>query len=379
MSKSIYFCRKWRILSDIGKEKDMINVKNSKVKEVLAQIHEGVEKKRRKGGHENETILLESRMFATLCQDYGMSPMKCAEQLQDTYGYQLTLDQAIELFRSCKINTRNERREFFNWANEVADAFAGAVGGNRSAFERFERKRYECPLKNNPNKERLLAIMIYEKYPELNVNQEKEKLHHLGATFARYVLYDMEMAVANVYGFQTPRDKSRKKETEKMPYEQALKKIVQLEDTLERTNMLLEELQNEFDEQLEESRTKELVEFFSMLNSEKYGCILDELLVLQKGMLQLKKKNYELPVEINGLLIMVRKLTQFVKDSHIDPMKKVNSVQEVKASDVEFCSYEGTPFTSMDEKKTVRVISPGWIYRDKEIQISRPKMKEEQN
>ena len=92
----------------------------------------------------------------------------------------------------------------------------------------------------------------------------------------------------------------------------------------------------------------------------------------------LRKNNYELPIEINGLLIMVKKLIQFVRDSHIEPMMKINSIREVIASDVEFCNYEGTPFNTPEEKKTVKVVSPGWIYKDKELQISRPKVKEEE-
>lgn len=56
---------------------------------------------------------------------------------------------------------------------------------------------------------------------------------------------------------------------------------------------------------------------------------------------------------------------------------KVNSVHDVTAADIEFCNYDGTPFAAQDEIKSVRVISPGWIYKDKKIQISRPKVKEE--
>ena len=74
---------------------------------------------------------------------------------------------------------------------------------------------------------------------------------------------------------------------------------------------------------------------------------------------------------------MVKKLIQFVRDSHIDPLMKMDSIKEVTVSDIEFCNYEGSPFTSAEEVKKVRVISPGWIYKDKELQISRPKVKEE--
>lgn len=83
-----------------------------------------------------------------------------------------------------------------------------------------------------------------------------------------------------------------------------------------------------------------------------------------------------LPLEINGLLIMVRKLVQFLRDSHINPMLKPESLRIVKAGDVEFWNYEGTPFTCAEEEKQVKVISPGWIYSEKQVQISRPKVKE---
>ena len=141
---------------------------------------------------------------------------------------------------------------------------------------------------------------------------------------------------------------------------------------------MLQDLQEEFEEQLEASKAKELADFFARLNSEKYGCILDELLVVRKGIDELRKKNYELPIEINGLLIMVKKLIQFVRDSHIEPIMKINSTREVIASDVEFCNYEGSPFATLGDRKMVKVVSPGWIYKDKELQISRPKVKEEE-
>ena len=52
-------------------------------------------------------------------------------------------------------------------------------------------------------------------------------------------------------------------------------------------------------------------------------------------------------------------------------------VCEGVAADIEFYKYEGSPFADPKEKKKVRVVSPGWVYKDKELQISRPKVKEE--
>ena len=141
---------------------------------------------------------------------------------------------------------------------------------------------------------------------------------------------------------------------------------------------MLQDLQEEFEEQLEESKVREMTEFFAKLNSDRYGYILDELLQINKGAEVLRKNGYTLPLEINGMIIMLKQLIQFVKDNHIEPIMKINSIRQVLATDIEFCNYEGTPFASGNEVKTVRVVSPGWVYKDKEIQISRPKVKEEQ-
>lgn len=151
----------------------------------------------------------------------------------------------------------------------------------------------------------------------------------------------------------------------------------ELREESARTQEMLEEIQDDFDEQLEQSRIQELTEFFAALNSDRYGCILDELLNIRKGAEELRKKRYQLPVEINGLMILIRQLTQFVRDNHIMPIMKPGDIKVVKARDVENCQYEGTPFESEDDEKIVKVISSGWIFKDKEIQISRPKLVEE--
>ena len=224
--------------------------------------------------------------------------------------------------------------------------------------------------------------MIYRKNPKLDIYHDIDNLYMLGNTFSKYYFYDIVDVISEVYGFPQSHENKKKVQTAKpekqMSYEQALKRIGQLEDRLERTNTMLSDLQDEFAQQLEAGKIKELADFFAKLISEKYGCILDELLAVKKGVDELRKNNFELPIEINGLLIMVKKLIQFVRDSHIEPIMKINAIKDVVAADVEFCNYDGTPFAGPDEIKKVRVVSPGWIYKDKEIQISRPKVKEEE-
>ncbi len=176
--------------------------------------------------------------------------------------------------------------------------------------------------------------------------------------------------------FTSGRRNRNKKPEEGISREQALKRVDELEIELEQTNSMLGELQDEFNNQLQESKITELTEFFAHLNSDKYGNILDQLLQVRKGIDMLKKEGYELPLEINGLFIMVKQLIQFTRDRHIDPIMKLHSKDKVTAKDIEFCDYEGTPFESDTDTKTIEVISPGWVYKDHDVRISRPRVRE---
>lgn len=364
----------------------MIDVKKQKVNEVVQGMHEAITRKAEQGKqNSNNDMVLESRLFAVICHNYEVEPTKCAHILNDTYGYTLSGNEIIHIFRNRRMSNPVERKALFQWAGEVADLFGQAILGKKESFEQYEKRREEFLLPNgrkHDSQKKIAAIMIYEKFPEIAMSGDIEGLHSFGKAFGKNFFDEISEILRDVYGFPQTRDNKKKKQTLKvemqMTYEQAMRRIERLENTLDRTNIMLQDLQDEFAEELEASKAKELADFFAKLNSEKYGYILDELLVVQKGVKELRKSNYELPIEINGLLIMVKKLTQFVKDCHIDPIMKVNSVKEVVASDVEFCNYEGTPFTSPNETKNVRVVSPGWIYKDKEIQISRPKVKEEE-
>lgn len=363
----------------------MIKVQDQKVKESLQGMHDAIRRKVKRGSRAKEGIVIENRIFSILCSDFDLGPTKTAIAMNDRYGYDMTGDEVVQIFRNRRMANPNDRKKLLEWADSVAVQFAGAIEGNRDAYHKFEKIRKESALKNgkkHDSQDRMAAIMIYEKYPEIDLFDDIESLHLLGNTLARYYVYDISDVISEVYGFPQYRDVSKKKLTtkenkKKLTYEQALRRVDQLEHTHERTNTMLQDLQDEFQEQLEVSKVKELADFFAKLNSEKYGCILDELLVVRKGVDELRKNNYELPIEINGLLIMVKKLVQFVRDSHIEPIMKINSIREVTASDVEFCNYEGTPFNTPEEKKTVKVVSPGWICKDKELQISRPKVREE--
>ena len=252
--------------------------------------------------------------------------------------------------------------------------------------------------------------MLYEKYPVLDVYNDSERLLNIAGSYYMCKYLDgMLDAICSVYKFPpctfikeeiakreqrrvqsrtSAQDHASQQSASRLPntlaqqaairkvQQQASDKIDQLKSNLTQKDSMLQDLQDNFDSQLADSKVTALMDFFAQLNSDRYGNILDMVLQLRKGVATLSKSGYELPEELNGLFMLYNKLVQFIRDSHIDPIRKIGSQATVHASDIEFCIYEGTPFTSEDEIKLVETISPGWIYKDRNIQISRPKVKE---
>lgn len=362
----------------------MFDTNNPKVKSIQEKFHDAVCARTITEKRLNEAIAMENKLFLILCEDHSCTPVDAAQRLHKRFGIEMSADDVIQMFRKQIMANPKEREQLFDWAEKVTVLFAKAIQGDRASYDQFQKKRKEAAVsksRRHKAQERILVLMLYQRFPKFDVYKDMEMIQLLGNTLAKYLFYDMCDAVGIVYGFPIYKEKKaqeKKSENQKpMTKEEAVAYISQLEGMLERSNAMLQELQNEFDEQLADSKIKELTDFFVRLNSEQYGCILDELLRIRKGVDRLSKEKCELPMEINGLLIMVKQLIHFVRDSHIEPVLKINAIREVTASDIQYYSYEGSPFISPEERKQVRVVSPGWIFMDKQVQISRPRVKEE--
>lgn len=358
----------------------MLDFKNDRLRKFLADIHSCAKQKYQKASdYIDEDVIRENQLFGILCLNADAEPREYADKLNDAVGTDYRGYDIIRQFRKFHVSHRQKRRELLDWAEELANLLMQALKSSAPEdYQRFKNHRKTDVLTQEGSRyklqERIGVLMIYCRHPELDIYDDLKLLEHFKNAYANDFLDDMTDALAKYCGAvkRPPRGaKNKSSAAEDANYE-----IERLKTLLERNERLTKALQDEFEESLRESKTKELTEFFSRLNSEKYGCILDGLLSVRKGVNTLKKNHYELPPELSGLFIITQKLIQFVRDSHIDPIMKLDDEKIVKASDIEFCDYEGTPFVDKDDEKIVRVISPGWIYTDKDIQIARPKIKE---
>lgn len=358
----------------------MLDIKNAKVAEVIRIAHGKVVEKSKRFTRLDKDIIVENLVLQLVAKNYKLSPGACKDILASDYGFECRVDEIIRIFRDYQMNQVDKREILISKVAGMVLQLEKGIAGDMKALDTFKVGFTE--LINAPEVRhaklysKLVLNMVYCMIPEFDIDGDTASIRNFGAALCKYVVWDIEDAIRKVYKNKPDTRKENKVKINLDEYNRAISKLEEMERAWKQTDMLLADLQKEFDERLEAVKIQEMTEFFSKLNSERYGCILDELLVVRKGIDTLRKNNYEIPLEISGLLIMIKKLVQFVRDNNINPMVKPGSVLVVKASDVEFWNYEGTPFNNSNEEKKVCVISPGWVYSNKELQISRPKVKE---
>lgn len=107
----------------------MLNINEEKINEVVQNIHEAMVRKAKKSGKSSEEIVTESRIFSIICNDFDLAPSKVAMLMNSNYGYDMTGEEVIRIFRNRKMANPNERKELFKWADNVARLFKGAMLG----------------------------------------------------------------------------------------------------------------------------------------------------------------------------------------------------------------------------------------------------------
>ena len=322
----------------------------------------------------NKSFADENEVIAVYCQDPNMQLRVCAERCNSVFGTSYNGDDIIRIFGGMYMNNPSFRKAVFNDANDAAALVLDALRGDSEKCDEIERRMKENDgriIKTKSRQfERIALISMFEAAPELAALPCHDMLFELNRDYAK----DTFNAIADIIKVDKRKSRSVKKQyASSEEYEQ---EILRLETNLNRKELMLERLQNEFDSRLEECRAEESVKLISMLNSPKYGYILDVLLQAQRGISAIRREKRTIPIEIKSLPILVRRILQFVGDCGIMPMLEVGSVIKVKADEIDGYNYEGSPFTDDDDVKTAEVISPGWIIGDKQIVISNPGLKE---
>lgn len=327
----------------------------------------------------NTAIIRDNKLFLSFADNYHMHFRDIAERYEQLFNESITTSTVEQFLFNHHLKSWEARREIFAWTDTAISLFVSAFNGSEDAVVKLQKHLQTNGTSRSEHRERyrIFVFRLHYQYPDFYCFKNQDALFLFGNNYMKYLVEEILQYISDNNEMLRLIQNHQQNNTSKTDLELAESKqrIKSLEEAVLRSNMMLNDLQDEFDEEISNVKQQELTSFFSQLNSEKYGCILDQLLVANSGFNSLAQAKYVFPVELNGVRIMVKRLIQFTKDCHINPIMKQDVCMQVTAKDIEFCEYLGTPFQNEEELKQVKVISPGWIYQDKEVQISRPILK----
>lgn len=157
-------------------------------------------------------------------------------------------------------------------------------------------------------------------------------------------------------------------------------KIQALEFKLQTTQSTLKFIQRSLDDMVaniekktQAAQDEAINNFFTSINSERYGRLLDNAVIIDHKNTKLRQQKYKFPVEVMGMPMIIKNFIAFIKSIGFEPIRTWGEQFEASAEDLLYDVYEGEPFLD-DDKKLVQVVYPGW--KRNGVILSKPVVKE---
>lgn len=149
-------------------------------------------------------------------------------------------------------------------------------------------------------------------------------------------------------------------------------------NSLELVQTRLDELKDSIEEAAQEARDSAITSFYSEMNSEQYGNLLDSMELVELRLADLKKQGVKIPPQIMPLSILFKQLLRFYRSCGITPIDSIGREFSANAKELADFTYIGDPFLGADERKPVRVERPGWKYGNRVISLPTVREKDEE-
>lgn len=163
---------------------------------------------------------------------------------------------------------------------------------------------------------------------------------------------------------------------------------ISLEEKIYRLENYIKELRNSLEiitfekEQLEENNLKlkeENVltlkkEFFTKLNSKENNYFIDNFKLSQLKLKKLANLNYEIPLELESIIITLKSFSKFLKMNKIEEISNIGEIIDINLDESFKYNYYGSEFSNNVIRKKVIIETSGWKYED--IVISKPTVRE---
>lgn len=325
-------------------------------------------------------------------------PQKSFELLQRTKAAHtpLSYEQYKEAMHSANLDDEEKRRYVLSLVEQGVTLLKQALDGDRSAirqFADFTEQLEPCDRRKQKRyfigKSMVVFLVLID--PDLGQEEYWPIVRTFGARYCDRLLRNIRDRLLKEYGMTRRRRSARDvlQRTEEALTESSAaaagfafgNELEQLrfmnnnyKNSLELVQAMLDELNETIDETAADAKHAAIASFYSTMNSEDYGNLLDSMELVERRLAQLKEQKVKIPPQLLPLTIVFKQLLRFIRDCGITPIETTGRAFEAEAEELAEYTYIGEPYTAEGEKKTVEVERPGWKYG--EVVISLPTVRE---
>lgn len=113
------------------------------------------------------------------------------------------------------------------------------------------------------------------------------------------------------------------------------------------------------------------LDVMTQMNSPAFGMLLDQFAAAEENLARLRRDGFNIPKELESVAACVRLFMRAVRSFGVVPLREVGAALDIDLEQSEEFDYSGTEFESADNIITIRIVSPGWKYKD--TVFSRPR------
>ena len=150
--------------------------------------------------------------------------------------------------------------------------------------------------------------------------------------------------------------------------------VEDLRDTVEIAQQGLKSLLSDIDKINDEARQETFITFFQEMNSVKHSYFLDYFLRVEEQLKEITQQGDEIPHEIELISALIPIFNQFLTTHGVEPQESVGERINLTLKESDRYEYIGSDFKNADERKTVEVLSSGWVCEGK--LIIKPRVRE---
>lgn len=322
------------------------------------------------------------------------------KKIKDEYGIKVDLQYVKRALRGINLNSSKKRNEMVDITVKGTEILKKMLEGDKTFILKMEeflnqgivrtddgriKFRYKCMLTymfnidNDIKDEKYNTILTVFKeaycgnilkkiYRNISRKEGYYKKKDVSEVTAR-IQKTIDSASAGTEAMEISGDES--KIIEKLKFE-----ISNYQNTIDILQSMLDDLKESINDVRREAEKDAVSSFFTRLNSPQYGGILDNLIIVENKMKEVKKINTMLPNQLMALPIILKQLLRFIRDIGITPVDTIGRSFEATYRDLDSVSYNGQPFMDDNEVKILEVQKCGWKYDD--IIISNPTIKEKE-